>query len=350
MKKRGMKTCLGVALACAVYMTGCSEKTENIEETQVATTDSVEETEESVEETSVTDAYAPFELTNYNMTTTFEKKPERVVCLSLNSAEIIAALGEADSIIGVQTGNNALKDLRPEYFETLKDVDVPEQLNTGMPPTLEAMLALTPDFVAMNGYYFYVPFFGTVEDYQNNDVKLYVTEGSYVEQCTIENTYNDIRNLGTIFGKKQKADEIVNDMQKAFETVSEQIGGMNNTKVMAFDSLSEDGLYTVAGGFGLEEQLLEMAGTENVFDDVESDFSTVSIEEIIARNPEYIVIHDYTSEENDAQSKIDYLLAQKELADVEAIKNQNFIVVSMFQVTPGIQNVDFVEKVAGYTH
>ncbi|MCR5321515.1 MAG: ABC transporter substrate-binding protein [Lachnospiraceae bacterium] len=287
---------------------------------------------------------------NYNQTTEYEKKPEQVVCLSLNSAEIIAALGEANSIIAVQTGNNTLEDVLPDVHDALKDVEVPDTINTGMPPTLEAMLDLKPDFVAMNGYYFFVPFFGTVEDYQQNDVKLYVTEGSYVDSCTIENTYHDIQNLGLIFGKTEKAEKMIQNMKDRFDSVQKVVKDAEKVSVMAFDSINEDGLYTVAGGNGLEQQLLDMAGANNVFSDVESDFSTVSVEEILARNPEYIVIHAYTCNENDAQSKIDALKAEKELAEVEAIKNDHFIIVNMVQVTPGLQNVDFTETIAKSVH
>jgi ABC-type Fe3+-hydroxamate transport system substrate-binding protein len=45
----------------------------------------------------------------------------------------------------------------------------------------------------------------------------------------------------------------------------------------------------------------------------------VNWEDVVDRNPEYIVIIDYG--EPDAQGKIDFLKGQPELADVDAIQN-----------------------------
>lgn len=347
MKKRIVAGVLSLIMAMAVVGCGSKVVSGNVE----SSSNDIKEAEVS-ETTDVSEEkdYEAVTIDNYNLTTEYDKKPERVVCLSLNSAEIIAALGEADSIVAVQTGNNNIDDVLPDLYAYLKDVEIPDTINTGMPPTLEAMLDLKPDFVAMNSYYFFVPFFGTVEDYQQNNVKLYVTEGSYVDNCTIDNTYNDIRNLGSIFGKSEKAEEIISGMKERFSGVEEKVRNAEKVSVMAFDSISEDGLYTIAGGNGLEQQLIDIAGANNIFADVESDFSTVSIEEILARNPEYIIIHAYTCNENDAQTKIDALKAQKELADVDAVKNDNFIIVNMVQVTPGLQNADFVETVAKEIH
>ncbi|MGN0350928.1 MAG: ABC transporter substrate-binding protein [Roseburia sp.] len=352
MKKRNVIMLCGMVGMMAAFCVGCGTDKQDTETQGDMATEELAEVEKAdvakVEATGEKE-YEAVTIENYNMETTYEEKPQNVVTLSLNSAEIIAALGEADSICAVQTNNNVLTDLLPEYYEELKDVTIPEDLNTGMPPTFEAMLNQQPDFVSMNSYYFYVPTFGTVDDYLTNGVNLYVTEGSYVENCTIENTYNDIRNLGQIFGQSQKAEEIIADMEERISAVESKVSSEEKVKVMAFDSMSEN-LYTIAGGNGLEEQLLEMAGAENVFADVEASFSTVSIEEIIDRNPDYIIIHNYTAEENDAQSKIDYLMNQKELSTVTAIQDENFIIVNLFQVNPGIQNVDFIEAVAQEIH
>ena len=59
------------------------------------------------------------------------------------------------------------------------------------------------------------PIFGTADDDKGNNIHLYVPEGSYVKNGTIDNTYNDIRNLGKIFGKEDKAEEIISDTATA---------------------------------------------------------------------------------------------------------------------------------------
>ncbi len=288
--------------------------------------------------------YQPVSIENFDQVTEYTEKPDQIVTLTLNSAEIIAALGEADSIVGIAQNNNSVEDVLPEYYDLLKDKPFPEALNSGI-PTLEGLLGINPDLVVANSYYFNVPAFGTMEDYQSNGVNFYVTEGSYISNATIENTYNDIRNLGEIFGQQEKAESLVADMQERVEAVKSKVEGQDPVRIMLFDSISEDS-YSVAGGSGLAQNLVELAGGENVFSDVDDQFPSVSIEEIIARDPEVIVVHNYSADPEDAQSKIDFLKNSEELANVSAIKNDRIIELTLFAVNPGLQNVDAIEDMA----
>lgn len=346
-----------IALGCAAMfgvtsLAGCetSAETEStstestVTESTAIETESVSVVPESKEPE--TTEYQPVTIENYNREVTFEEKPEKIVALTLNSAEIIAALGEADSIVAIQAGSNTVDDILPEYQETLAKCDFPESINSGI-PTLEGMLSIAPDLVVCNCYYFYAEqIFGSMDDYSDNGVQFYITEGSYVENCSIENTYNDIRNIGAILNESEKADELVEDMKARLSAVEEKVQNIEKKKVMVYDSVSEDS-YFVAGGSGLLNELIEKAGAENVFNDIDDDYPSVNLEEIIARNPDCIVILSYTSEDpNEGQNKADALLNMEELSEVPAIKNNNIIVVPWFQGSPSLQNVDFVENLA----
>lgn len=308
------------------------------------TSDETSEQSATSSTSEISTEYQPVTIENFDQVTEYTEKPEKIVTLTLNSAEIIAALGEADSIVGIAQNNNSVEDVLPEYYDLLKDKPFPEALNSGI-PTLEGLLGIGPDLVVANSYYFNVPAFGTMEDYQSNGVKFYVTEGSYISNATIENTYNDIRNLGEIFGKQDIAESLIADMQERVEAVQSKVEGQDPVRIMLFDSISEDA-YSVAGGSGLAQNLVELAGGENVFADVDDQFPSVSIEEIIARDPEVIVVHNYSADPEDAQSKIDFLKNSEELANVSAVKNDRIIVLTLFAVNPGLQNVDAVEQMA----
>lgn len=105
--------------------------------------------------------------------------------------------------------------------------------------------------------------------------------------------------------------------------------------------------HCLSGGVGLAQNLIELAGGENIFADTDKQFLNVGAEEIISRNPDVIVIHAYTYlGDEDAQGKIDYLMNAAELSEVTAIKNNNIVIVPLFQVNPSIQNVNYVENLA----
>lgn len=299
----------------------------------------------SVSALAVQDAY-PVTVSNYNQEVTLEKEPERVVILTINSAEILAALGKTDNIIGIAKGHNDVQDILPEYQDALKDLPYPKSLNDGI-PTLENMLDIKPDMIVMNAYYFNaVKIFGTLEDYTNNGINIYANEGSYVPNCTIENTYNDVRNLGALFNAKERAEEIVAEMQNTVKDVQEKVEGKEKKKVMLFDSTRED-MFITAGGIGLVNNMIELAGGENIFKDVEKQFGGVNIEEIIARNPDIIVISEYFTETNDdVKNKIDYLNSTEELSEVTAVKEGNYVIVPVIATFPGLQNINYITKLA----
>lgn len=344
MKIKKQISLLLAAVMLIAALTGCGSKSEPSANNPVRTPDT-QKTDTNTP-TNTPDEYEAVTIDNFDRTVEFTKKPERVVVLTLNSAEILAALGEADAIVGIARNANTVEDVLPEYYDALKDRDFPEAINSGV-PTLEGMLGMEPDLVIANSYYFNAAqIFGSMEDYQANGVEFYITEGSYVPNCTIENTYNDIRNIGAIFGKQAEAEELITGMKERLSAVAGVVEGVEPGKVMSFDSFNEDGFF-IAGGVGLAQNLIELAGCINVFSDVERQFANVNIEEIIARNPEVIIIHAYSyMGEADTQAKIDKLMNTEELSEVPAVQNNNIVVVPLFQVNPSLQNVNYVETLA----
>ena len=353
--KKHLSLLLALLMLVAV-LTGCGTQSNNTNETtppsqntqsgETAVPSTTQPAETTAPADNTEEAYQPVSIENFDRTVEFTEKPERIVVLTLNSAEIVAALGEADIIVGIAQNNNVVDDVLPDLYPLLKDCAFPEAINSGI-PTLEGLLGLEPDLVIANSYYFRVPqIFGSMEDYRANGVEFYITEGSYVADSSIENTYNDIRNIGAILGQQAKAEELIESMKSRLDKVTGTVSGQAPLSVMSFDSLDEDG-FTVAGGKGLVQNLIELAGGTNVFADAEQQFATVNIEEIIARNPDVIVIHAYTLfGDEDTQAKVDKLMNTPELSEVPAVKNNNIIIVPLFQVNPGLQNVNYVEALA----
>ena len=106
-------------------------------------------------------------------------------------------------------------------------------------------------------------------------------------------------------------------------------------RVFVYDS-GEETPFTAAK-FAMPNAMIEVAGGTNIFNDVESSWTTVNWEDIVDRNPEHIIIVDYG--EPNAEGKIAFLKSQPELTDVEAIKNDRFVVLTYDEATPGPRNV-----------
>lgn len=105
-------------------------------------------------------------------------------------------------------------------------------------------------------------------------------------------------------------------MKEKIDKVGETVSGQSPLSVMSFDSFDEDG-FTVSGGTGLVQNLIELAGGKNAFEDSDKQFA-----------------------------KVDKLMNTPELAEVSAVKNNNIVIVPLFQVNPSLQNANYVETVA----
>jgi iron complex transport system substrate-binding protein len=98
----------------------------------------------------------------------------------------------------------------------------------------------------------------------------------------------------------------------------------------------------------MPQALITAAGGRNILDDIDASWTRVNWETVVERNPQVIVIVDYS--EITAAQKEQFLLDNPALQSVDAIRNQRFIVIPYVQATPGIDNVLAVETLAKGFH
>ena len=154
--------------------------------------------------------------------------------------------------------------------------------------------------------------------------------------------YVDIRKLGKIFDVEDKAEELCKQIEKKFNEVKSKVDSTKKYKVMGFDSGADKPI--VAAGKSLENLLIEEAGAENVFKGIDKQFATVGWEDVIAKNPDFIILHE-TPEDKGAKNLINILKNNKELKNVTAVKNEKFIVVPLRYMFSGIYTVDAFELI-----
>ena len=114
-------------------------------------------------------------------------------------------------------------------------------------------------------------------------------------------------------------------------------------KVLVYDSGS-DGVFTCSG-VNFESLLVNLAGGENLFGDLdEKQWVTVSYEEVLVRNPDVILIHDYDSPS--VEEKIAEIKANPTLSLLECVQNDRFAVITLESVLPGNRMAYAVETMA----
>ncbi|MGY2443709.1 ABC transporter substrate-binding protein [Pseudomonas sp. SDO52101_S400] len=288
----------------------------------------------------------PLTIQSCDREVTFKEAPKHAVSHDINMTQMMLALGLKSKMAGY-SGVSGWKSVTPQ-MQSLLD-GLPEL--AAKYPSVETLLNANVDFF-FAGWDYGMRVGGdlTPQTLQPLGINVYeLTEScAFVMKrpaATLEDTYNDLRNLGKIFDVQDRANALIADMQSQVADIRKDLPA-EKPRVFLYDS-GEDRAMT-SGRLGMPQALIDAAGGRNILDDVEASWTRVNWETVVERNPQVIVIVDYS--EITAEQKIEFLLKNKALQSVDAIKNQRFIVIPYVQATPGIDNVLAVETLAKGFH
>lgn len=288
----------------------------------------------------------PLTIQSCNREVTFQQAPKQAVSHDINMTQMMLALGLKPQMAGY-SGVSGWKAVTPD-MQTLLD-GLPEL--AAKYPSVETLLNANVDFF-FAGWDYGMRVGGdlTPQTLQPLGINVYeLTEScAFVMKrppATLEDTYNDLRNLGRIFDVQDRANALIGAMQARVAEIRQGLPA-DKPRVFLYDS-GEDRAMT-SGRLGMPQALIDAAGGRNVLDDVEASWTRVNWETVVERNPQVIVIVDYS--EITADQKIRFLLNNKALQSVDAIKHQRFIVIPYVQATPGIDNVLAVATLAKGFH
>lgn len=266
--------------------------------------------------------------------------PKRVVALSYENAELMAALGIEDRLVAVAPAECRITQVSPQYRSKIESIPILTDHDRGIPTLLE-LKGLELDFIF--GSFYSLQTLEKVSGFKidTDSMNLYITEGTVPESATMESVYRDILNLGRIFQIENRSIQLVEQMRKRIATLTRQVGYCSPVRVFVYDG-AESMPYTAMGGT-LENNLISIAGGENIFAHTKGTYAPVTWEQVTRANPDVIILHDY-EERLSISEKISVLNSRLELRDIPAVKNSRYITLSLTEVFPGIQNTKTVEK------
>ncbi|MGB8924145.1 MAG: ABC transporter substrate-binding protein [Pseudomonas sp.] len=288
----------------------------------------------------------PLTIHSCNREVSFSEAPKHAVSHDINMTQMMLALGLKPRMAGY-SGVSGWKSVTPQ-MQSLLD-GLPEL--AAKYPSVETLLNANVDFF-FAGWDYGMRVGGDLTPHTLQPLGINVYE--LTESCafvmkrpaaTLEETYNDLRNLGKIFDVQDRANALIADMQQQVAEIRKDLPA-DKPRVFLYDS-GEDRAMT-SGRLGMPQALIDAAGGRNILDDVDASWTRVNWETVVERNPQVIVIVDYS--EITAEQKIEFLLKNPALQSVDAIKNQRFIVIPYVQATPGIDNVLAVQTLAKGFH
>jgi iron complex transport system substrate-binding protein len=275
---------------------------------------------------------------------TFDKVPERAVSNDVNLTEMMLVLGLADHMVGY-TGISGWKTLDEEMRAGVEQL--PEL--SAKYPSKETLVGEDADFF-FAGWNYGMKVGGEVtpETLAPFGIKVYeLTEScAHVMQkgkASIADMYADLLNLGTIFDIEERAKNLVQGYKADLENFKMSLKTADESlRVFVYDS-GEDTPFT-AGRYAMPTALIEAAGGQNIMDDFEKSWGTVTWEEVVERDPEVIVIVNYGNVT--AEQKRQFMMSNPAFANLSAVKNDRFVTLQYVEATPGPRNIEAVKNLA----
>ena len=198
---------------------------------------------------------------------TLEKPAERIVALSAADCEIVYALGAGDLLVG-----------RGEWCDYPPEVLNVASVESGGNTNIEQILALKPDVLVMSSM---AQTEEQVKQLEDAGVAVVVSDAK-----DIAGVYTSIEILGKLLGKDAEAEKIISDMKAGFAEI--EANKLDGTQTVYFEvSPLQWGLWTAGSGTFMDE-VANMMGLRNCFADL-TDWAQISEEQVIERNPDYIV-------------------------------------------------------------
>ena len=198
--------------------------------------------------------------------------PQRIVSLAPAMTEILFALGLGDKVVGVTD----YCDYPPEALEKPK-------VGGYSTPDIEKIVALNPDRVLVAH--------GTPMEVIDTMIGLGLTLFG-IKTTDLDDLLNDIKRIGEITDKELEAQALTSEMAVRILAVTNQTEELEQ-RPRVFYIVWHDPLWT-AGSETFINELIEKGGGVNICGNL-TGYPTISIEEVVARNPEVIITSSWPS-------------------------------------------------------
>ncbi|MDO5063243.1 MAG: ABC transporter substrate-binding protein [Peptostreptococcaceae bacterium] len=345
MKKISLKKYLSLLLAMMILLmtAGCGEQ-KTAEEQKPEPPVSQEQEKKEPEEKS--DHY-PVTIQTYRhskepIELVFEKAPERVYAVNPTSVENMIALGLEDKIVKVSLGS---RDRLTEAGKALYD-----KLG-GQKPTLtkEEVLGNNIDFIL--GWYstFDEKTLGEVDYWHEKGIKTYIALNSSIKKPapnTLEDEYEDIRNLGRIFNVEEKAEQIIKEMDASIAAAQEKVKEKGKTRVIVLE-VEKDNQIRLYGPETIGGVIAEKVGA-----DLLTNEPRITAEQLIELNPD-VIFSVYFGPDTDLteESCITKLTENPALKSISAIQSGKVYPITLsYTYATGVRTLEAIHYISEILH
>jgi iron complex transport system substrate-binding protein len=200
-------------------------------------------------------------------------KAQRIVSLVPAVTEMLFAIGAGSQVVGVST-----------YDHFPPEVEQLPKVGALIDPDTERIFALRPDLIVV---------YGSQSDVEARFDKAGIQTFNYRHGGTdaILGVFDTITGLGAATGREAQAREVVVRMTAGIDDLRNRMAGLSRPRTLLIIGRQPGTLQGVyaAGGNGFLNEMLEIAGGQNVLEDVKRESVQPSSETLLRLAPEVLI-------------------------------------------------------------
>ncbi|WP_018791246.1 ABC transporter substrate-binding protein [Salinispora arenicola] len=232
---------------------------------------------------------------------TLEQRPEKIVSLSPTATEMLFAIGAGPQVTAADDNSN-------------HPAEAPRTDLSGFQPNAEAIAAKDPDLVVIASDRNKV-----VDQLTKLKIPVFLTPAA----VTLDDTYRQLTELGTLTGHPTEAADVVTGMKDDIAKIVADLP-QRAEKLTYFHELSPD-LYTATSKTFIGS-LYTLVGLENIADPADADgesggYPQLSEEIIVEANPDFVFLADTKC----CQQSVETVQARPGWATITAVRENQIV-------------------------
>ncbi|MBB5829442.1 ABC transporter substrate-binding protein [Micromonospora carbonacea] len=232
---------------------------------------------------------------------TLDKRPEKIVSLSPTATEMLFAIGAGKQVTAVDDQSNY-------------PPDAPKTDLSGFQPNAEAIAGKSPDLVVLSNDTNKI-----VDQLTTLKIPVLVTPAA----TTLEDSYRQLADLGTLTGHPDEAADVVTRMKDDIAKLTKDLP-QRSAKLTYYHELGPE-LYSATSRTFIGS-IYALAGLENIADAADADgknggYPQLSQEIIVKANPDFVFLADTKC----CKQSPETVKARSGWAGVTAVKNNQVV-------------------------
>ncbi|WP_282935190.1 ABC transporter substrate-binding protein [Paenibacillus sp. RC67] len=273
------------------------------------------------------------------VTQTIKQEPKKVVVIGEAMAELMIGFGLQEKVVGVGYLDQSLS----KYAEQIAQMPVISKLW----PSKEAVIALQPDLIYSLSSALKEDRVGDFSFWKERGIPV-ISAANFTVGRSIEEYFKDIKNFGIVFHVENQTEAYVKEQNERFDQIK-KIASTAKTKpkVLFIAGAGRENYDYYPPSWCLIDEMIEGAGGEYM--QLSKQGVEMSLESIIAANPEKIIVSEF--QKTDREAIRNKLLSNQKLQNIQAIKTGNVMVADYTNAVRGsLQLADLYEDVAAFIH